>query len=349
MAKEKRKRRRTKNLTITLAPDSMTKIRNIRIPYRSFIFLVLPLVFIVLFVALHISRVSDLENRLNISSENQVRMMDEISKLEGELADAVNMANEDSSVEDELSPETIAYLERIDAFEQKMEELLVQIGIIDEHKQIIFSIFEEIIELDIPLSFDLDEILLSGGEFTAGELNYPEEADHILSELYLLLSGGILEVQAMAAFSELLDMYFKARPFGWPVDEGDITSGFGQRVDVITGEGMERHTGVDISARSGTEVRATADGVVRVSSRDDNGYGQFVVIDHGFGYSTLYAHNSRLLVLEGDEVKRGQVIAISGNTGRSTSPHLHYEVRIDGVHQNPRGFLPNNGNRVVEE
>jgi murein DD-endopeptidase MepM/ murein hydrolase activator NlpD len=98
------------------------------------------------------------------------------------------------------------------------------------------------------------------------------------------------------------------------------------------------HCGLDIAARTGTPVLAPADGVVkRVGTAPD--YGKMVVIDHGYGYQTLYAHNSKLFVKVGQRVKRGDQIAAIGNTGRSTGSHLHYEVHLNGVPIDPRKFL----------
>lgn len=98
------------------------------------------------------------------------------------------------------------------------------------------------------------------------------------------------------------------------------------------------HTGVDISAPPGTPVRATADGIVKLA-RWDAGYGQLVIVDHGGGCETYYAHLSRFNVLEGQEVRRGETIGAVGSTGRVTAPHLHYEIRFGGAPMNPMNYL----------
>jgi murein DD-endopeptidase MepM/ murein hydrolase activator NlpD len=125
-------------------------------------------------------------------------------------------------------------------------------------------------------------------------------------------------------------------PTLWPVI-GQITARFGERLDPFNGEG-EFHTGVDISANYGTPVRATADGVV-IEAREDAGYGRLVVVDHGFGVTSWYAHLSSFTVLPGSRVKRGDVIGYVGVSGRTTGPHVHYEVRINGAPVNPMRFL----------
>lgn len=125
-------------------------------------------------------------------------------------------------------------------------------------------------------------------------------------------------------------------PAGWPI-KGWLTSYFGVREGPF--DGRDRmHEGLDIAANTGTAVRATADGVV-VKATTDSTFGKMVMIDHGYGYRTIYAHNSRLQVKSGTRVKRGEKIAEVGNTGRSTGPHLHYEVHLNGVPVNPRKFL----------
>jgi len=101
------------------------------------------------------------------------------------------------------------------------------------------------------------------------------------------------------------------------------------------------HYGLDFSAPEGTEIFATGDGVVVKSKRLYNGYGRHIVIRHGFGYETLYAHMSKSLVRKGDRVKRGQVIGLVGSTGTSTSSHLHYEVHKDGKKVNPSHYFFN--------
>ena len=128
-----------------------------------------------------------------------------------------------------------------------------------------------------------------------------------------------------------------AKPSGWPV-KGWVTSGFGMRVSPFTGR-REMHPGLDIAARIGTLVHATVDGVVSRAEPTVGGYGKLVVIDSGYGYKTYYAHNSKIFVKVGQRIKRGQVISAVGDTGRSTGPHCHYEVRLNGVPVNPRKFL----------
>jgi len=125
-------------------------------------------------------------------------------------------------------------------------------------------------------------------------------------------------------------------PTVWPVN-GQIVSRFGDRSDPLNGEGGF-HSGVDLGAKIGTPVMAAADGIVTAAQYAGR-YGKAIVIDHGNGMTTLYAHLSGFEVIPGQEVRRGQLIAHSGNTGRVSGPHLHFEVRQGGNPVNPSRYL----------
>jgi murein DD-endopeptidase MepM/ murein hydrolase activator NlpD len=145
-----------------------------------------------------------------------------------------------------------------------------------------------------------------------------------------------------ASFSRVQHQYAHAWqkdivPSLWPVN-GKILSRFGDRQDPFSGEG-EIHTGVDISAPSGTVVVAAADGVISHAEFAAGGYGKLVIIDHGNGMTTWYAHLSSFEVLPGQEIRRGQALGHSGATGRVTAPHLHYEIRVGHAAVNPYPYL----------
>src|ERR1700693_5676569 len=125
-------------------------------------------------------------------------------------------------------------------------------------------------------------------------------------------------------------------PSLWPV-VGEITGHFGERLDPFSGEGAF-HAGIDIASHYGDEVHASADGVVVIMDRRA-GYGRLVIIDHGFGVSTWYGHMSNFNTQVGTHVKRGDIIGYEGASGRSTGPHLHYEVRIYNTPVNPWRYL----------
>jgi murein DD-endopeptidase MepM/ murein hydrolase activator NlpD len=135
--------------------------------------------------------------------------------------------------------------------------------------------------------------------------------------------------------SQQRDLY-RATPMGWPVT-GWISSGFGKRVHPIRGN-KDFHTGIDISTQPGKPVRVTADGIVSFSGWS-GANGNLIAVEHGFGYTTFYAHNKKNLVKVGQIVKRGDIIAYVGSTGSSTGPHVHYEIWKEGKIVNPRPFL----------
>lgn len=164
---------------------------------------------------------------------------------------------------------------------------------------------------------------------------------HCTVQEHLQLLVSELEVQRklmqnLEYYRELMYEYLYNFPTLWPI-VGEISSGFGWRRNP-TGVGSEHHRGVDIPARTGTQIRAAGGGVV-VYAGWRNGYGYTVMINHGNGIVTLYAHNSRNLVTVGQHVARGDVIAHVGSTGRTTGSHLHYEVQINGEAVDPRPFM----------
>jgi murein DD-endopeptidase MepM/ murein hydrolase activator NlpD len=119
-----------------------------------------------------------------------------------------------------------------------------------------------------------------------------------------------------------------------------IASGFGMRIDPVY-KTPKMHAGLDFTAPIGTEIYATGDGIVRESGGAGDGYGNKIVIDHGYGYQTLYGHCSKVLVKRGQKVKRGEKIGLVGSTGKSTGPHLHYEVIRKGIKIDPINFFYN--------
>jgi len=180
----------------------------------------------------------------------------------------------------------------------------------------------------------------AGGEYEAdrvverypfeGELRYLQQRTESLDRSFEQLDG---------AFQERVRV-LRATPNGMPVD-GWFSHGFGWRKDPWTGE-REFHRGLDIVSDAGVEIVAPADGVVsRVGRYPD--YGRSIDVNHGFGHVTRYAHMSEVVVKAGDRVQRGDMIGKVGSTGRSTGPHLHYEVFLDGRRVNPWKYLGHEG------
>ncbi|MCW4471424.1 M23 family metallopeptidase [Xanthomonas sp. H13-6] len=162
-------------------------------------------------------------------------------------------------------------------------------------------------------------------------------------EQRFLASGRQLSVLESLLFDHQLEQ--NAVPSRMPIRNSYVTSSFGTRADPF-GRGRASHKGMDFHARVGDPVMAVADGVVRYSGVK-GGYGNVVEVDHGNGYVTLYAHNSRLTVKVGDLVRAGQEVAKAGSTGRSTGAHVHFEVWENGQVVNPRKFLGDGGNTPV--
>ena len=128
-----------------------------------------------------------------------------------------------------------------------------------------------------------------------------------------------------------------------PVSNRDlnrIASGFGMRIDPVYGT-PKMHKGMDFTAPQGTPIYATGNGIVKLAAFSESGYGNHIIINHGYGYETLYGHMVRLKVRSGQRIKRGELIGWVGSTGKSTGPHCHYEVHINGVEINPVYFFYN--------
>ena len=170
-------------------------------------------------------------------------------------------------------------------------------------------------------------------------INTTKKIDQLTKQLYL----------QSKSFDEVIDLaknkskMLASIPAIQPVANKDLkrmASGYGYRIHPIY-KTRKMHYGMDFSAKVGTEIYATGDGVVSKVKRSKRGYGNYVKINHGFGYETLYAHMSKYIVKKGQKVKRGEVIGYVGNTGISTAPHLHYEVRKDNKKINPVNFYYN--------
>ncbi|MGB6134123.1 MAG: M23 family metallopeptidase [Acidobacteriaceae bacterium] len=174
------------------------------------------------------------------------------------------------------------------------------------------------------------------GAFT--EQAYTQSLDQLALLRTNALSGRIYNFDpGMAPATNTNWVDIAGAPSLWPV-MGPITSSFGEREDPINTGESEFHTGVDIGASFGTPVHATADGVVDYAGMA-TGYGREIILNHGNGIETLYAHLSGFAVTAGQEVQRGQVIGYVGLSGRTTGPNLHYEVRIHNTPVNPHKYL----------
>ncbi len=172
------------------------------------------------------------------------------------------------------------------------------------------------------------EVLLAADFTDSGSL----DMDALTAQIHAAMESAS-EIKVFLA--EQKDI-FLATPLGWPTD-GAVSSGYGSRKHPVTGA-PGFHSGVDISVPHGSPVRSTADGIISYSGWTARS-GHTVVVEHGHGFRTAYAHNRKNLVKVGQRVRRNESIAVSGSTGNSTGPHVHYEIWKHGRHVNPWDFI----------
>ena len=183
-----------------------------------------------------------------------------------------------------------------------------------------------------------EPMLAASPDDATGEKRFATSLDQFYGLRTSAMSGVATMAVDFGTKNATLDDWMKlaSAPSLWPI-EGRIMSTFGERNDPFNGEGAF-HRGVDISGGYGQAILAPADGVVE-SAEMRNGYGRTVVLNHGHGYSTLFGHMSGFAVTEGQHVQRGDVIGYVGQSGRSTGPHVHYEVHINDVPVNPHKYM----------
>ncbi|MEE8319343.1 MAG: M23 family metallopeptidase [bacterium] len=175
------------------------------------------------------------------------------------------------------------------------------------------------------------------------EISFQDKAliDNMTRGLTRLMTEATIQERSFQELVEYLEdqkSLLASTPSIWPT-RGWRTSGFGYRTSPFTGR-REMHKGVDVATRTGTAILAPADGIVIFAGRE-GGFGNMVILDHGYGLVTKFGHASTIEVKRSQRVNRGDVIAKVGNTGRSTGPHLHYEILVNGVAANPMRYILN--------
>lgn len=185
--------------------------------------------------------------------------------------------------------------------------------------------------------FDLDLAPGMGGVEQNGEWLTSKEFEQGLLNLNEEFAKQYDTLSALQDYLLTTDNITSAIPLGRPVKDGWVSSFYGYRVDPFHGR-KTFHNGIDIAGKTGSPVYAVADGIVSWAGMR-GGYGGLVEIDHGNGYVTRYAHNKSIEVKAGDKLSKGDVIALLGSTGRSTGPHVHYEVLKDGKSVNPHNYI----------
>ena len=299
-----------KKLTILIFPDGIRKVRKIKIPK---IFLRFFLVFCFLIAGLLTWTLADYY-RLKTQLPERTRLLKENNQQRTQLA---------------------ALADRIDKINGKMVELIE----FDNKLKIM---------ADLDPGEDTSQFLgLGGPDSTLMDADYSIEKAHkklvrlmhqSLDNLDAAISVETLEKTELYKFMEDQKSMLSCTPSIWPV-KGWVNDGFGMRTSPFTGE-KEFHKGLDISTRKGSPIIAPADGYVSVVGQNYS-FGNYITISHGYGYKTRYGHLSKVMVKKGQAVKRGDTIGLVGSTGRSTGPHLHYEVFVEGVQVNPKRFILN--------
>ena len=227
------------------------------------------------------------------------------------------------------------------SLEKELDELTAEMaGIEDKDKAI--RTYAGLPQIDN----DIRKLGVGGGTIIGNSRykNIPNDLLQRISEIELDVNKMSRKVKLeLKSYSNLYDLVkehsdnLKTTPSILPVQSGYVNSNFGYREDPFTGK-VRFHHGLDIAVNIGTKVYAPADGKVKFVGRQ-SGWGKVLKIDHGNGYRTVYAHLSRIVVKPGSEIKRGDLVAESGNSGRSSGPHLHYEVHKYGAPQNPMDYF----------
>lgn len=326
----------SEKLYITITPSTRNKVK--RISFKRY--------FIVLITVILIIMVGTLFYNYYLYRSKYIKLTDQYTEYK-ESANVKELQEENKSLKKNLL-----------LISQNTEELISSMRVIKDKNKEIRDILGEEIEDDgninkntnfITSVFEYNSQILNQGPPIGGsQLNlYYYETNKLVDRINNEIDTVDQQIKEQNKVQEILknkaieyNDLSKAIPKIWPLaDDGNtyISSEFGWRNDPISGR-REYHEGLDIAVWYNTPILATANGKV-VFSGWNGGYGWCVEIDHGHGYKTYYAHLNKLKVSKGDQVEIGDIIGLSGNSGKSTGPHLHYEVRINGVIKNPRKYI----------
>jgi murein DD-endopeptidase MepM/ murein hydrolase activator NlpD len=229
---------------------------------------------------------------------------------------------------------------------EENEQLRSQLLLVQEKVSHISSTLERVEQFDAKLRTAVTQLQDPDRNLAIGPVGKEATGSAAAAHAKALPEGlGTLQGEASRQEQTLsqLEEYFDdqrsllaSTPSIWPA-RGWVTSDFGTRMDPYTAE-RKMHEGLDIATPQGQPIYSPSDATV-VFAGSESGYGKVLVLDHGFGVKTRYGHVSEIFVRAGDRVRRGDKVAAVGNTGRSTGPHLHYEVRVNGIPENPRKFI----------
>jgi murein DD-endopeptidase MepM/ murein hydrolase activator NlpD len=249
-----------------------------------------------------------------------------------------------SANEAKLRNENARIRDRYDVLGEEIKRMNQQLREIEKRdNQVYRSIFEA---SPIPDSARAKMMEQKEQERLVASLSDNELNLSIIDQIKILRNRMFAQNKSFDAIGEMIknkEALLAATPAIQPVSNKDLSrlaSGFGYRIDPVY-KTTKMHAGLDFAAPQGSPIYATANGVVRLAGNTGNGYGNHVVIDHGFNYETLYGHMFRIKVKAGQKVRRGEIIGWVGSTGKSTGPHLHYEVHKSGVKIDPIYFFYN--------
>lgn len=343
--KKKSLLKKRKNFTIMLVPHDQSSLSKIKVPLWA----VKAVALIVFLIAA--TTVYSVHTYVSAVEESQrLQNVDEINRMQAEKIEELVIRTQNMEEEMKELNELDKKVREMVGLEPREEEAE------DESDDISFTDTEDVFnvrELSSSNANSTNSLAASGTGGPAPLLsrsiggrdgrddyfNGEEVIEAVDEQLSSLQSEAEEGKYVLAELKDDVDerlKYLAAKPDYWPVN-GRLTSGFGYRSSPFGG-GIEFHRGIDISAPHGTTIRAAGEGRVTYTGYR-GGYGYVVTISHGYGYTTKYAHCSRILVSTGQTVKKGQVIARVGSTGRATGPHLHFETEYNGQHIDPRKIL----------
>jgi len=308
-----------KSFTVLLISDAKSKIRKFKISFNLLRGL---FIFGVILVTAAVILVSN----LYITRQKLDEKIAEIERIEYKInykiVELQNLEKKTSEIETKTKI-LENYLKEVEELDRVVRDITGKGGFGGE-----VAIYTTDLNADVDLESNPDEVFY----YVMDQEQELDDIDALLDEL-LKVAPGLSE--KLAEDKENIEDYIylmEHTPSIWPT-WGRITSLFGER------RWGHVHKGLDIANSRGTPINTTASGVV-IFSGYHGGYGKKVMVYHGFGYTTVYAHLDKIMVDVGDEVKQGDTIGLMGNTGNSTGTHLHYEVLVDGIPQDPKDFLP---------
>lgn len=249
-----------------------------------------------------------------------------------------------SATEKRLITDNLELQQQYEELEERTKKIQQQVIELEKRDN---EVYRTIFEADpIPDSVRAKEIAQQKeNQLVARMANYQLENSIVetLNGLTNRINAQERSYNEIAEFVKNKEQMLVSTPAIQPVSNADlkrVASGFGYRIDPVY-KTVKLHNGLDFAAPQGTPIYATANGTVRVAANTGTGYGNHVIINHGYGYETLYGHMFRIKVKPGQKVKRGEIIGWVGSTGKSTGPHCHYEVHKNGRHLDPVYFFYN--------